>query len=203
MPNSPHIDGPVHPGEVRDARYRSLLNKGTGGRTMGLSPSFLQVEPGDTVTFTPVDKGHNAETILDMIPADAETWKGKTNEQFTVTLTVKGLYDIALPEPAVPVEREGGAVRHLAIQSQPAEPAIGEVEASNAGWGQRDGHCHGIAHHGGGERAIIEYSADTLPMSDRFEIGLVGAIGRFGEGAGIGIVEECAERVAAPGPSDR
>jgi pseudoazurin len=69
-----------------------MLNKGTDGRSMGFSPSFLQVEPGDTVTFIPVDKGHNAETILDMIPADAETWKGKTNEQFTVTLTVKGLY---------------------------------------------------------------------------------------------------------------
>ena len=69
-----------------------MLNKGTDGKTMGFSPSFLQVEPGDTVTFIPVDKGHNAETILDMIPAAAETWKGKTDEQFTVTLTVPGLY---------------------------------------------------------------------------------------------------------------
>lgn len=69
-----------------------MLNKGTDGKTMGFSPSFLHVEPGDTVTFIPIDKGHNAETILDMIPADAETWKGKTNEEFTVTLTVPGLY---------------------------------------------------------------------------------------------------------------
>ena len=69
-----------------------MLNKGTDGTTMGFSPSFLQIEPGDTVTFIPVDKGHNAETILDMIPASAATWKGKTNEQFTVTLTEPGLY---------------------------------------------------------------------------------------------------------------
>ena len=69
-----------------------MLNKGTDGKTMGFSPSFLRIEPGDTVTFIPVDKGHNAETILDMIPADAATWKGKTDEQFTVTLTVPGLY---------------------------------------------------------------------------------------------------------------
>lgn len=69
-----------------------MLNKGTDGKTMGFSPSFLHVEPGDTVTFIPVDKGHNAETILDMIPHEAATWKGKTNEQFTVTLTVPGLY---------------------------------------------------------------------------------------------------------------
>lgn len=69
-----------------------MLNKGTDGKTMGFSPSFLQVEPGDTVTFIPIDKGHNAETILDMIPEAAETWKGKINEEFTVTLDVPGLY---------------------------------------------------------------------------------------------------------------
>lgn len=69
-----------------------MLNKGTDGKTMGFSPSFLHIEPGDTVTFIPVDKGHNAETILDMIPDAAATWKGKTDEQFTVTLTELGLY---------------------------------------------------------------------------------------------------------------
>jgi pseudoazurin len=69
-----------------------MLNKGQDGKTMGFSPSFLRVEPGDTVTFIPVDKGHNAETILDMIPEAAATWKGKTDEQFTVTLTEPGLY---------------------------------------------------------------------------------------------------------------
>lgn len=69
-----------------------MLNKGTDGKTMGFSPSFLQIEPGDTVTFIPVDKGHNAETILDMIPDEAPTWKGKTDEEFSVTFTVPGLY---------------------------------------------------------------------------------------------------------------
>ena len=69
-----------------------MLNKGFDGETMGFSPSFLRVEPGDTVTFIPADKGHNAETILDMIPDAAETWKGKLNEEFSVTLTEPGLY---------------------------------------------------------------------------------------------------------------
>ena len=69
-----------------------MLNKGTDGKTMGFSPSFLRIEPGDTVTFIPIDKGHNAETILDMIPPEAQTWTGKKDEQFTVTLTVEGLY---------------------------------------------------------------------------------------------------------------
>ncbi|MHB1103781.1 MAG: pseudoazurin [Devosia sp.] len=69
-----------------------MLNKGTDGKMMGFSPSFLQIEPGDTVTFIPIDKGHNAETILDMIPEAAPTWKGKIDERFTVTLDVPGLY---------------------------------------------------------------------------------------------------------------
>lgn len=69
-----------------------MLNIGEDGKAMGFSPAFVQVQPGDTVTFIPTDRGHNAETILDMIPEAAETWKGKTNEEFTVTLTEPGLY---------------------------------------------------------------------------------------------------------------
>lgn len=80
-------------GTAQAANFEVLmLNKGTDGKTMGFSPSFLQIEPGDTVTFIPVDKGHNAETILDMIPAEAETWKGKVDEELIVTFTVPGLY---------------------------------------------------------------------------------------------------------------
>ena len=44
------------------------------------------------MSFIPVDKGHNAESILGMIPEAAETWKGKLDEEFTVTFTVEGLY---------------------------------------------------------------------------------------------------------------
>lgn len=80
-------------GSAEAANFEVLmLNKGTDGKTMGFSPSFLQIEPGDTVTFIPADKGHNAETILDMIPADAKTWKGNINEEFSVTFSVPGLY---------------------------------------------------------------------------------------------------------------
>lgn len=79
--------------QVAAANFEVLmLNKGQDGKTMGFSPSFLHVEPGDTVTFIPADAGHNAETILDMIPDAADTWKGKLNEEFTVTLTEEGLY---------------------------------------------------------------------------------------------------------------
>jgi hypothetical protein len=35
---------------------------------------------------------------------------------------------ITVPEPAMPVLGEGGMIRHLAYQTQPAKPPIGQVE---------------------------------------------------------------------------
>jgi pseudoazurin len=68
-----------------------MLNKGADG-VMVFEPSLIKAAPGDTVTFVPVDKGHNAETVKDMIPAGAETFKGKINETLKVTLTEQGIY---------------------------------------------------------------------------------------------------------------
>jgi len=36
--------------------------------------------------------------------------------------------DVALPEPAMTVAREGGVVRHPAVKSQATKPAIGQIE---------------------------------------------------------------------------
>ncbi|MBE7733534.1 pseudoazurin [Devosia faecipullorum] len=70
-----------------------MLNKGEAG-TMVFEPAQLQIEPGDTVTFVPTDKGHNVETIKDLIPEGAETFKSKINENFTVTFDVPGIYGL-------------------------------------------------------------------------------------------------------------
>ena len=70
-----------------------MLNKGAAG-TMVFEPAFVQVQPGDTVTFIPTDKGHNVETIKDMLPEGAETFKSKINETFTVTFDATGVYGI-------------------------------------------------------------------------------------------------------------
>ena len=56
-----------------------MLNKGEKG-TMVFQPDFVQATPGDTVTFVPTDKGHDAESIKGMIPDGAEPFKGKMNE---------------------------------------------------------------------------------------------------------------------------
>ena len=69
-----------------------MLNKGPEGQPMQFDPAFLKIEPGDTVTFVATDKGHNSESILEMIPEGAETWKGKINEEITVTFDVEGIY---------------------------------------------------------------------------------------------------------------
>jgi pseudoazurin len=70
-----------------------MLNKGADG-AMVFEPALVNVAVGDTVTFLPTDKGHNAETIPDILPAGAEAFKGKMGEQIVVTFAVPGAYGI-------------------------------------------------------------------------------------------------------------
>lgn len=71
-----------------------MLNRGTDGESMVFEPAFLKVAPGDTVTFVPTDPSHNAESILGAIPEGAEAFKGKINEEITVTLDAEGLHAV-------------------------------------------------------------------------------------------------------------
>ena len=70
-----------------------MLNKGEKG-SMVFQPDFIVAAPGDTVTFVPTDKSHDAESIKDMIPEGATPFKGKMNEQITVTLDKEGIYGV-------------------------------------------------------------------------------------------------------------
>lgn len=70
-----------------------MLNKGAEG-AMVFEPAQVQVQPGDTVTFIPTDKGHNAETIKEILPDGAEAFKGKINEEIVVTFTEPGTYGV-------------------------------------------------------------------------------------------------------------
>ena len=70
-----------------------MLNKGAEG-AMVFEPAFVKVAPGDTVTFIPTDKGHNVETIKDMIPEGAEAFKSKMNENYKVTFDKPGAYGV-------------------------------------------------------------------------------------------------------------
>lgn len=70
-----------------------MLNKGTDG-AMVFEPSALKVAAGDTVTFVPTDKSHNAETISGLLPEGAKPFKGKMNEAVKVTFDTAGAYAI-------------------------------------------------------------------------------------------------------------
>ena len=70
-----------------------MLNKGEGG-TMIFEPASLRIAAGDTIKFVPSDKGHNAESVEDMIPEGAPEFAGKINEEIDVTLTEPGFYGV-------------------------------------------------------------------------------------------------------------
>lgn len=70
-----------------------MLNKGKDG-VMVFEPGLTKVAKGDTVTFVPTDKSHNAETIKDLIPEGAKPFKGKLNEAIKITFDVEGAYAI-------------------------------------------------------------------------------------------------------------
>ena len=68
-----------------------MLNKGKAGM-MVFEPALVKIAPGDTVTFVPTDKSHNAESINGMAPAGAAAFKGKMNQPVKVTFSKPGLY---------------------------------------------------------------------------------------------------------------
>lgn len=70
-----------------------MLNKGEKG-VMVFQPNLVQAAPGDTIKFVPTDKSHNAESIKGMIPDGATEFKGKMNEEITVTLDKEGVYGV-------------------------------------------------------------------------------------------------------------
>jgi pseudoazurin len=68
-----------------------MMNKGKDG-AMVFEPGLTKIAKGDTVTFIPTDKGHNAETVKDLIPAGATPFKGKMSETIKITFDVEGAY---------------------------------------------------------------------------------------------------------------
>lgn len=68
-----------------------MLNKGKAGM-MVFEPSLVKIAPGDSVTFLPTDKNHNAESIGGMTPAGAVAFKGKMNQPIKVTFSKPGIY---------------------------------------------------------------------------------------------------------------
>ena len=70
-----------------------MLNKGDKG-AMVFQPDYIQAAPGDTVTFLPTDKSHDAESIKGMLPEGAEPFKGNISQPITVTVDAEGVYGV-------------------------------------------------------------------------------------------------------------
>ncbi len=70
-----------------------MLNKGAEG-AMVFEPALVKIAPGDTIRFVATDKGHNAESIKGMLPADATPFVGKNGEDVAVTFDKAGIYGV-------------------------------------------------------------------------------------------------------------
>ena len=91
--------------------------------------------------------------------------------------------DVALPEPAMAVAREGGMVGNFAVQSQTAEPSIGEVEVHLLAKPSLGPNAHTISNdqhpdhqlgsdRGTAHRAVewLQLRADAFPRSTNWSI---------------------------------
>lgn len=70
-----------------------MLNRGKEG-VMVFEPALVKVSLGDTVKFVATDKGHNAETIKGMLPANATPFIGKNGVDVVVTFDQPGVYGV-------------------------------------------------------------------------------------------------------------
>ena len=104
-----------------------MLNKGAEG-AMVFEPALVKIAPGDTVRFVATDKGHNAESIKGMLPADATSFVGKNGEDVAVTFDKAGIYGVkCLPHYGMwrwswsarpPISKTPRPLRNLARQSR-------------------------------------------------------------------------------------
>jgi len=70
-----------------------MLNRSSTG-AMSFEPNYLALKPGDKIQFLASTSGHNAASIVGMMPEGASPFKGKVNEEILVEFTKKGAYGI-------------------------------------------------------------------------------------------------------------
>ena len=81
---------PALPASAADHEVK-MLNRGESGM-MVFEPAYLDIAPGDSVTFVPTDPGHNAQSIKGMVPDGARPFQGQMNKPLTVTFDKEGIY---------------------------------------------------------------------------------------------------------------
>ena len=100
------------------------LNNGPDGPFV-FSPSYILIQPGDTVTFQPTDQGHNSESVF--MPEGATAWKAEISQPLTVTFTKPGVY-IYQCTPHNQFGMVGVIVVGSAVNADDAKKAAADIE---------------------------------------------------------------------------
>ncbi|MCC2610732.1 pseudoazurin [Neorhizobium sp. Rsf11] len=69
-----------------------MLNKGSDGQAMVFEPAAVKVQPGDTIKFVAVDKGHDVVSMPGLVPEGVAPIKGKISEDVSFTADKPGAY---------------------------------------------------------------------------------------------------------------
>ncbi|KEA46062.1 pseudoazurin [Campylobacter mucosalis] len=72
-----------------------MLDMDKNNQTMLFEPGFLQIQPGDSVTFVPTHKSHWAKSVI--VPEGAEKFESKLDEKATFTFDKEGVYIYVCP----------------------------------------------------------------------------------------------------------
>jgi pseudoazurin len=67
-----------------------LLTSDANGQNMIMSPGYLKISQGDTVTFLPSDSSHNVESVS--LPLKAEKFSSPMGQKFSYTFDENGVY---------------------------------------------------------------------------------------------------------------
>lgn len=110
-----------------------ILNKGSEGM-MVFEPALVKVAPGDTVKFVATDKGHNAESIKGMLPANATPFLGRNGEDVAVTFDKPGIYGVkCLPHYGMGMVAMVVVGTPTNLEEAKAAPQIGKAKQVMAG----------------------------------------------------------------------
>ena len=106
-----------------------MLNNGASGQ-MVFEPSFLKVDVGDTVVFTPAEPGlHNTHATL--TPDGAEGWTSEPDTELRVTLDTEGVY-LYVCQPHVVFGMVGVIQAGEAVNKEAAAAAVAEASGQIA-----------------------------------------------------------------------
>ena len=82
----------AHPAAAEVFEVRMLNRNDTGG--MIFEPDYLELRPGDRIRFLATHPSHNAASMPEMLPENAQPFKGQINEEIEVEFTESGFYGI-------------------------------------------------------------------------------------------------------------